>query len=38
MLKKSVLFGTLTDEDMNIVIDAMSIDNFGSGSKVITEG
>jgi hypothetical protein len=25
LLKKSVLFGTLADEEMNIVIDAMSV-------------
>ncbi len=38
LLKKSVLFGTLADEDMNIVIDAMSIEEFNAGTKVIQEG
>lgn len=38
LLKKSVLFCTLPDQDMNIVIDAMSINEFKGGQKIIKEG
>ena len=31
LLKQSVLFRTLADEDVNIVIDAMSVENKKSG-------
>lgn len=38
LLKKSVLFGTLADEDVNIVVDAMSVDTYKAGDQVIKEG
>jgi signal-transduction protein with cAMP-binding, CBS, and nucleotidyltransferase domain len=33
-----VLFGTLNDEDMNIVVNAMSIENHRKGDEIIREG
>lgn len=38
LLKKSVLFGTLADEDMNIVLDAMSVQECKKGDQIIKEG
>ena len=38
LLKKSVLFGKLADEDMNVVLDAMTVEEKSKDSFVIKEG
>jgi cAMP-dependent protein kinase regulator len=38
LLHKSLLFSTLSDMDINIVVDAMSIENHKKGDEVIREG
>lgn len=37
-MKKSVLFGSLADEDVNIVIDAMDVTDCKEHQQVIKEG
>lgn len=37
-MKKSVLFGSLADEDVNIVIDAMDVTDWKEDQQVIKEG
>lgn len=38
LLKRSVLFRQLADEDMNIVLDAMTVEDKAKDSFVIKEG
>ena len=38
LLKKSVLFGQLADEDMSVVLDAMTVEEKSKDSYVIKEG
>lgn len=38
MIKKSVLFANLSEVDIGVVADAMTIRTVGSGEQVIREG